>query len=415
MFRPEILAPAGDMEKLHFAIKYGADAVYLSGTLYGMRAATSNFDRDELKLAIEKAHAAGVKVYVTCNTMPRNAELAALPDYLAYLSEIGADAVILADMGVLSLAKRYAPSLPIHISTQTSIVNHEAARMWHDLGADRVVLARELSFEEIAEIRLKTPKELSIEAFVHGSMCMSYSGRCLLSNYLAGRDANRGACAQPCRWKYAVMEERRPGEYIPLEQDESGTFIFNSKDMCMIEYIPELIRCGIDSFKIEGRAKTFYYAAVITSAYRSAVDSYLAAPDNWKLPSYLYDEVCRVSHREYFTGFYFGRQTDSEHRGDSTYIRDWDVCGIVESCDEDGTAVVMQKNRFQTGDSAEILLPDGTVHAFTVGELVSVDERFLTGETIRVAPHPQMKVKLKLPCKAPVDTILRRDSSVAFQ
>ena len=415
MLRPEILAPAGDMEKLHFAIKYGADAVYLSGTLYGMRAATSNFDRDELKLAIQKAHAAGVKVYVTCNTMPRNPELDALPDYLAYLQEIGADAVILADMGVLGLAKQYAPKLPIHISTQTSIVNYASARMWHELGADRVVLARELSFEEIAEIRAKTPKALSIEAFVHGSMCMSYSGRCLLSNYLAGRDANRGACAQPCRWKYAVMEERRPGEYIPLEEDASGTFIFNSKDMCMIEYIPQLIDCGIDSFKIEGRAKTFYYAAVITSAYRSAVDSYLAAPDNWKLPSYLYDEVCRVSHREYFTGFYFGRQPDSQHTGDSTYIRDWDVCGIVESCDEDGTAVVMQKNRFQTGDSAELLLPDGTVHAFTVGELVSVDERFLTGETIRVAPHPQMKVKLKLPCKAPADTILRRDGSIAIQ
>lgn len=415
MVRPEILAPAGDMEKLHFAVKYGADAVYLSGTLYGMRAATSNFDRDELKTAINLAHAAGVKVYVTCNTMPRNSELSALPDYLSYLQEIGADAVILADMGVLALAKKYAPNLPIHISTQTSIVNYESAQMWHELGASRVVLARELSFEEIAEIRAKTPRDLSIEAFVHGSMCMSYSGRCLLSNYLAGRDANRGACAQPCRWKYAVVEERRPGEYIPVEEDASGSFIFNSKDMCMIEYIPKLIECGIDSFKIEGRAKTFYYAAVVTSAYRCAVDSYLEAPENWTLPQHLYDEVCRVSHREYFTGFYFGRQPESQHLGDSTYIRDWDVCGIVESCEEDGTAVVMQKNRFQTGDHAELLTPEGTVIPFEVSSLLSVDERFLTGETIRVAPHPQMKVQLKFPCKVPVDTIMRRDNKIEIQ
>ena len=410
MKRPEILAPAGDMEKLDYAIRYGADAVYLSGRQYGMRTASANFSNEQLRKAVEQAHQAGVKVYVTCNTMPRTQELEQLPGYFMYLEEIGADGVIVADLGVLSICKRTTSRLPVHISTQTSIVNAESARMWHELGASRVVLARELSFEEIGEIRAKTPRELEIEAFVHGSMCMSYSGRCLLSNYLTGRDANRGACAQPCRWKYQVVEEKRPGQYMPVYEDEMGSYIFNSKDLCMIAYIPQLLQCGVDSFKIEGRVKTFYYTAVITSAYRCAVNSYLAEPEGWQLPKQLYEEVCKVSHREYDTGFYFGDGRVLQHTADSEYIRDWDVCGIVKECADDGEAIVMQKNRFACGDRAELLLPDGTVEAFGIGQLQSADERFTPGEQIEAARHAQMLVKMRLPRKVPEGTIMRREN-----
>ena len=270
MRKPEILAPAGDFEKMKYAVAYGADAVYLSGKMYGMRTASGNFDNDELKRAVDYCHARGVKCFVTVNVMPRSHEIDMLPQYLEMLGDIKADALIIADIGVLPLAKKYAPNVRIHISTQASVVNYSSAMVLHELGADRIVLARELSLREIAEIRRRTPKTLELETFVHGSMCVSYSGRCLLSNFMAGRDSNHGNCAQPCRWCYTLMEEKRPGEYFPILEDEHGSYILNSKDMCLIDHIPELVQAGIDSFKIEGRVKTAYYSAVITGAYRKA-------------------------------------------------------------------------------------------------------------------------------------------------
>ena len=299
----ELLSPAGDMERLRMSVAYGADAVYLAGRQYGMRSFAGNFSRDELKEAADFCSAHGVAVHVTCNTMPRNDEIDALPEYLAYLQEIGVSAVIVGDVGVLSLAKRYAPKVKVHISTQASVTNYQAATAWHDLGASRVILARELTLDEISAIRAKTPQALELEAFVHGAMCVSYSGRCVLSNYMSGRDASRGACAQPCRYKYALMEEQRPGEFFPVEEDERGTYIFNSKDMRMIDHVPELLAAGLDSLKIEGRAKSAYYAAVVTGAYRHAVDAALAGEP---LDPVWRSELDKVSHRPYSEGFYYG-------------------------------------------------------------------------------------------------------------
>ena len=302
--RPELLCPAGDMERLKMAVAYGADAVYLAGTMFGMRSFAGNFTPEELKDAVGLCKAHGVAVNITCNTMPRNDEVARLPEWLEYLDDLRVNAVIVADVGSLALVKRHAPHVQIHISTQASIVNYQTASAWYDLGANRVILARELSMDEIREIRAKTPKDLEIEAFVHGAMCVSYSGRCLLSNYMTGRDSNRGACAQPCRYKYALMEEKRPGEYFPVYEDEKGTYIMNSRDMCMIDHIPELIEAGVDSFKIEGRAKSAYYAAIVAGAYRHAVDAALAGEP---LDPVWRDEVEHISHRHYSTGFYYGQ------------------------------------------------------------------------------------------------------------
>ena len=314
----ELLAPAGDWERLEMAVAYGADAVYLAGTTFGMRSFAGNFSPEEMKRAVAFCKAHGVDAHVTCNTMPRNDEIARLPQWLELLEEAGVTAVILADVGVLGLAKKYAPNVKIHISTQASIVNYQAATAWHELGADRVILARELNLEEIAEIRAKTPKSLEIETFAHGAMCVSYSGRCLLSNYMTGRDSNRGACAQPCRYKFSLMEEKRPGEYFDVYEDEKGTYIMNSRDMCMIDHIPDLIAAGVDSLKIEGRAKSSYYAAIVTGAYRHCIDDVLAGrPLNmtWR------DEVEKVSHRHYSTGFFYGQP--GQYTADARYIRDW--------------------------------------------------------------------------------------------
>lgn len=402
MMRPEILAPAGDPEKLRFAVDYGADAVYLAGKAYGMRSASDNFSREEIKEAVQWCHARGVQVYVTVNTLPREPELRMLPDYLAFLDECGVDALILADLGVLSLAKKYAPHCKIHISTQTSIVNSEAARMWHSLGASRVVLARELSLEEIRSIREHTPPELELETFVHGSMCMAYSGRCVLSNYLASRDANHGACAQPCRWKYQVVEEYRPGEYMPVVEDEKGVYIFNSKDMNLLPYIDQLAQAGICSFKIEGRVKTAYYAAVVTGAYRRAVELYAADPEHYAPPQSLLDEVHKVSHRQYFTGFYFGDK-QTQQMGDSRYIREWDVCAVVEECAPDGRAKLKHKNRFAASDTLELLIPGQDAR-----EIVLEDMRDAEGQALMLANVPHMTVYAKLPIYAPPRSILRR-------
>lgn len=402
MGRPEVLAPAGDMEKLRFAVAYGADAVYLAGKAYGMRTASGNFTPEEMQEAVRYCHERGVKVYVTVNTLPRDEEMLQLPKYLSALDEMDVDALILADLGVLMLAKRYAPHCEIHISTQTSIVNAQAATAYHELGASRVVLARELTLEQIAYIRKNTPKTLELEAFVHGAMCMAYSGRCILSQYLAGRDANRGNCAQPCRWGYRVVEEYRPNEYMPIEEDEHGTYIFNSKDMNMLPYVDQVAKAGIDSLKIEGRVKTAYYAAVVTNAYRRAADLYAADPDHFEPPQELLDEVWKVSHREYFTGFYFG-DPKTQHMADSTYIREWDVCAVVEQCDEQGNAVLRHKNKFAAADELELLIPGQPACTIRLQEMQNGE-----GEPIELANVPHMTVLAKLPCSVPKMAILRR-------
>lgn len=402
MKKPEILSPAGDMEKLTFALAYGADAVYLSGSEFGMRTGAGNFTYDELNLAVAMANAKNARVMVTVNTMPRNDEYREVAAHIEKIADSGASGVIVADLGVLALVKKVAPKLKVNISTQANITNFGAANMYHSLGADRVVLARELTLAEIIDIRQNTPKELEIETFVHGSMCMSISGRCLLSNYLTGRDANRGNCAQPCRWKYSLVEEKRPGQYMPVIEDDRGSYIFNSKDMNMLPFLPELIEAGIDSFKIEGRAKSAYYTAITTNAYRQAVDLYVADPTGYKLPEYLAEEPYKVSHREYYTGFYFGEK-QGEFYDENIYIRDWDVAAVVDSCKENGVAVLTQKNKFLRGDVLELLMPRQKPIEFVCDYLKNAD-----GENIDSAPHAQMSVEMKLPCVAPPLSIVRR-------
>lgn len=400
---PELLSPAGDMEKMRFAIAYGADAVYFAGQRFGMRAAAANFGDQELRDGIAYAHEHGVKCYITVNIMPSGRDLPALPGYLELLADAGADALIVADVGVIRLAQRYAPKVPLHISTQTSILNHEAANFWADLGAERVVLARELSLDEIAEIRAKTPKTLEIEAFVHGAMCISYSGRCLISQYMTGRDANHGACAQPCRWNYALMEEKRPGEFFPVEEDARGTYLYNSKDMCMIEHIPELVRAGVDSFKIEGRNKTAYYTACVTGAYRAAIDAYAADPAGFVLPQFCREEVNKVSHREYYTGFYFGSQENGQHYGDSQYIREYEVVGMPVDCGADGHAVFALKNRIFKGEELELIQPGKPPYQFHADGVVN-DE----GEALDLFNVPQMRVHFSFPFPIDEHAILRK-------
>ena len=354
--RFEVLSPAGDEERLDAALDYGADAVYLAKKDFGMRAGCANFDDRGLADAVRKAHDRGVKVHLTCNTLPSNSEIAQFEGFIKQACDCGIDAAIVADMGVMSLVRRYAPDLEIHMSTQTGVVNYETARVLHEMGAKRVVLARELSLEEIAEIRAKTPPSLDIECFVHGAMCVSFSGRCLISSYLTGRDANRGRCAQPCRWGYHLMEETRPGQYFPVYEDEKGTFILNSKDLCMIEHLDRLAEAGVTSFKIEGRAKSAYYVAVVTNAYRMAADILEKDPENYRLPESVRGEVYKVSHREYCTGFYFGDIDRMQHYEDSSYIREWDVCAVVTGCD-DKRIYAVQRNKFYRGDTVEILAP----------------------------------------------------------
>lgn len=394
----EVLAPAGDMERLRMAVAYGADAVYLAGTDFGMRAFAGNFTPDELKEAVALCHGRGVKVHVTCNTMPRNDEVARLPEWLERIADAGVDAVIVADLGVFRLAQRYAPKVKRHISTQAGVTNYAVASAWHELGADRVILARELSLQEVAELRAKTPGELEIEAFVHGAMCVSYSGRCLLSNYMTGRDAQRGACAQPCRYKYALMEEKRPGEYFPIFEENGESFIMNSRDMCMIDHIPELKAAGVDSVKIEGRAKSAYYAAVITSAYRHAVD---AAERGEALSPVWRDEVEKVSHRHYSTGFWFGQP--GQFTEDARYIRDYQVCAVVESCAPDGRAVCSLRNKFHAGEELELIGPGLEPVTFTVPPMTDLD-----GVPLTEPRTPQMRFHLPLPRMAPPLSLLRR-------
>jgi len=396
--KPELLAPAGDMERLHMAVLYGADAVYLAGTSFGMRSFAGNFTDEELPRAVQFAHEHGVRVHCTVNTMPRNDEAARLPEHLERLNDAGVDAIICADLGVFTLAGKYAPNCQRHISTQASISNYECARAWHELGASRVILARELSLQEIREIRAKTPQELEIECFVHGAMCVSYSGRCLLSGYMTGRDSNRGACAQPCRYQYALMEEKRPGEYFPVFEDEKGTYIMNSRDMCMIDHLEDLMDAGVASLKIEGRAKSAYYAAIVTGAYRHCLD---AAAEGKPLDPIWRDEVEHVSHRHYSTGFFYGQP--GQYYENSRYIRDWQVAALVTSCDAQGNAVLSLRNKFRTGDQVEIVGPDTKPFSMTVPEMRDGD-----GLTLLEPRTPQMTFTMKLPRAVPAYSLVRR-------
>ena len=387
------------------AVAYGADAVYLAGNTFGMRSFAGNFSPPELKTAVALCRAHGVRVHVTCNTMPRNDETARLPQWLEYLEELGVDAVILADVGVLALAKRHAPHVQCHISTQASIVNYQSARAWHELGASRVILARELSLEEIKEIRAKTPPGLEIEVFAHGAMCVSYSGRCLLSNYMTGRDSNRGACAQPCRYQYALMEEKRPGEYFPVYEENGETYIMNSRDMCMIDHVAELMEAGVDSVKLEGRAKSAYYAAIVTGAYRHAID---AAAAGVPLDPVWRDEVEHVSHRPYATGFYYG--PPGQYYDDARYIRRWQVAALVTGCNSQGWASLSLRNKFRSGDQVELVGPDLRPFAMTVPEM-----RDQEGAPLEEPRTPGMVFHMQLPRPVPPCTLLRRPTVPDFQ
>ncbi len=406
MKRPEILAPAGNFEKLTFAVLYGADAVYVAGKTFGMRAASENFSDEELTEAVKYCHEHGVKLYVTVNVMPREYEIKELPAYLEFLNNVAKpDALIISDLGVLSMAKRYAPDIDIHISTQANTVNSEACKLYHSLGATRVVLARELTLEEIKMLKHNIPADLELEAFVHGAMCVSYSGRCLLSNFFSRRDANRGKCAQPCRWEYfdgekyaEIFEKKRPEERVSLVENEQGTFMFSSKDMCMIEHIPELVEAGIDSFKIEGRVKSAYYTAVTANAYKTELNAYLADKENYKFdPRSLY-ELTSVSHREYGTGYFFDDcSQNAQITADGGYLRDKAFLSTVSEVDEKkGIAVLCQRNKSVEGQVCELVSPGKKSVEF-----VLEDMRDMKGEKIDSAPHPQMlfTVKMNVPMK----------------
>lgn len=400
----ELLSPAGDFERFKLALKFGADAVYLGGEQFGMRTNPSNFNAEQLKKAVELAHSLGKKVYLTCNTLPRNNEIEYLPDFLKYAQEINIDAFIIADIGVMMMAKKYAPDVEIHMSTQVGIVNYQTANAFYDLGARRIVTARELSLDEIKCIREHIPDDMQIEVFVHGAMCMSFSGRCILSDYMVGRDANRGDCAQPCRWKYHLVEETRPNQYFPINQDESGTYIFNSRDLCMIEHIPELVNAGIDSFKIEGRAKSEYYTAMVTYAYRNAIDEYMKNPsDDFKVPQWILDEMDKMSHREYTTGFNFGPLKNGQVLENGGYIRNWDVCAFYKD-QKDGRLIVDQKNRFYQGDILEVVEPGKRPYQITVEELYNVND----GEKVDVANKATNVYSFKCDVDVSPDAILRR-------
>ena len=398
MRKIELLSPAGDMEKLKMAVLYGADAVYLAGTDFGMRAFAGNFTPEQLPEAVKFAHDHGVKAHVTVNIMPRNDEVESLPAYLEQLDDAGVDALILADLGAFMLAGKYAPHCQRHISTQQSIANYECAQAWFDLGASRVVLARECSLEEIRQIRQKVDPKLEIETFGHGAMCVSYSGRCLLSNYMTGRDSNRGACAQPCRYQYALMEEKRPGEYFPVFEDEKGTYILNSRDMCTIDHLKDLVDAGIDCLKIEGRAKSAYYAAIVTGAYRHCLDDVYAGKEIdpvWR------DEVEHISHRVYSTGFYYGHP--GQYVENSRYIRQWQIVAKVESCDENGIAICSLNNKFKLGDELEVVGPDTRPFPIQAAGLQDMD-----GNALEEPRTPQMQFTMQLPKQVPTQSLIRR-------
>ncbi|MBQ7751744.1 MAG: U32 family peptidase [Clostridia bacterium] len=405
MEKPELLAPGGSLEKLKTAILYGADAVYIGGEAYSLRVAADNFSVEDMKRGLEFAHKRGKKVYLTANIIPHNRDIADFERFITEIAPLGFDAVLISDPGMFEITRELAPNLPIHISTQANNVNYKSASFWYKQGAKRVVLAREMSFNEIKEIREKTPKELELEAFVHGAMCVSYSGRCLLSNYMTARDANQGACSHPCRWNYFLVEETRPNEYMPIYENERGSFIFNSKDLCMIEHIPEIIDSGITSLKLEGRVKTAYYVATVVKAYRDEIDRFLDNPKKYKFNPESMDELLKVSHRPYSTGFYFGKPDEnSQVYTSSSYIRDYDLIGIVTDFDaKTGIATVSQRNRFFKGDEIEVLRPGKPYFSQKI-EFMQNE----SGEDIDVARNAEMTVKIKLSDTAEAGSMLRK-------
>lgn len=404
--KPEILAPANSLEVLKTAVEYGADAVYIGGEMYGLRAKAKNFSAEDMKKGIEYAHSRGKKVYVTANITAHNRDLEGVRAYFHELKEIKPDALIISDPGVFSIASEVCPEIDIHISTQSNNVNYMTFRFWKDQGAVRVVTARELSLDEIGDIRDNIPEDLEIETFVHGAMCISYSGRCLLSNYFTGRDANLGACTHPCRWKYYIMEEKRPGEYLPVEENERGTYIFNSKDLCMIEHIPELVKAGIDSFKIEGRMKTALYVAVVSRTYRRALDDYFEDPEKYeKNIPYYKEEIAKCTYRQFTTGFFFGPTThESQIYDHNTYVKGYVYLGMISRVSSDGSGVFEQKNKFSVGDEVEIMKPSGENIRTKVLALRDED-----GNEVESCPHPGQSITLCTECTLEPFDIIRKE------
>lgn len=409
MKKPELLIPAGSLGVLKTAVIYGADAVYIGGEEFGLRAKAKNFDREEMEEGIRFAHTHGVKVHVTANILAHNDDLGGAEEYFEELRELKPDALIVADPGMFLLAKKICPNIEIHISTQANNTNYETFRFWYNQGAKRVVSARELSLREIKEIRGKIPVDMEIESFIHGAMCISYSGRCLLSNYFTGRDANQGACTHPCRWKYAVMEEKRPGEYLPVYENERGTYLFNSRDLCMIEHIPEMIDAGIDSFKIEGRMKTALYVATVARTYRLAIDDYMESEEKYRANMDFYrTEIAKCTYRQFTTGFYFGKPDETTQIYDSnTYVSEWSYLGTVEAVDNEGRARISQRNKFCVGDRIEIMKPNGNNLPAEVLSLVTEE-----GKRVGAAPHPKQVLFAELTEKAAPCDILRKETAI---
>lgn len=402
--KPELLAPAGSLEKLKIAFQYGADAVYFGGGAFSLRATAQKFTYEEMKEGVEYAHSLGKKIYCTVNIMPKNSEIDALIEHLKKLDEVGVDAVLVSDLGVLALVKKYT-NLAIHISTQANTTNYAACNMWEELGAERVVLARESTLQDIKDIRKNISPELELEIFVHGAMCISYSGRCLLSNYLVGRDANQGACTHPCRWKYSIVEEKRPGEYMPVFENERGTYIFNSKDLCMVEHMDDILNSGIDSLKIEGRMKTALYVATVARTYRKAIDDYMEAPEKYKANmSWYQEQISNCTYRQFTTGFFYGKPDEHTQIYDNnTYVKEYTYLGYAEEVDENGFAHITQRNKFTVGEMIEIMKPDGRNITATVRAIYDED-----GNSVESAPHPQQKLAVDLGTEIEKYDLLRR-------